>query len=73
MTIESNKKNGLLLSHPSRVRGLKSFLDPFGNDCFGVAPLAGAWIEMSFPNRSGRFTGSHPSRVRGLKSWLFPG
>ena len=35
------------LSHPSRVRGLKSEIDADNTKRNAVAPFAGAWIEMS--------------------------
>ena len=34
------------LSHPSRVRGLKSEIDADNTKRNAVAPFAGAWIEM---------------------------
>ena len=58
----------ILLSHPSRVRGLKSAdeREKFAQEI--VAPLAGAWIEMPLATQAAyALTASHPSRVRGLK------
>ena len=58
----------LLLSHPTRVRGLKSSC-LLSNFIPSVAPHAGAWIEMACPmRRKRRQAPSHPTRVRGLKS-----
>ena len=37
---------GMLLSLPSRERGLKWFIWVKGHDKDRVAPLAGAWIEI---------------------------
>ena len=60
-----------LTSHPSRVRGLKSFYKHHRGLQKMVAPFTGAWIEIiqrlicSSPPSA-----SHPSRVRGLKSVL---
>ncbi len=54
-------------SHPSRVRGLKYAPEDFCFKFFGVAPLAGAWIEMPSYRASVKAISSHPSRVRGLK------
>ena len=56
------------LSHPSRVRGLKSLLLALMHICLGVAPFTGAWIEIN-PRFAWNAcnTWSHPSRVRGLK------
>ena len=57
-----------LTSHPSRVRGLKSFYKHHRGLQKMVAPFTGAWIEIiqrlicSSPPSA-----SHPSRVRGLK------
>ena len=34
------------LSHPSRVRGLKFYIDKFEELRYKVAPFAGAWIEI---------------------------
>ena len=58
-----------LSSHPSRVRGLKSFLLLFVCILLIVAPFTGAWIEIRVkrPAQSSA-SRSHPSRVRGLKS-----
>ena len=36
----------ILLSLPSRERGLKSGKDPSKNPMINVAPFAGAWIEI---------------------------
>ena len=35
------------MSLPSRERGLKSFCSRYFHTCDNVAPLAGAWIEMT--------------------------
>ena len=35
----------VMLSHPSRVRGLKPYADANRAAQINVAPLAGAWIE----------------------------
>ena len=58
----------ILLSLPSRERGLKFFITDYKAVSHIVAPFAGAWIEivdfgLCIPN--GR---SLPSRERGLKS-----
>ena len=55
-------------SHPMRVRGLKSNGSYPPERPWGVAPHAGAWIEIranGYPK--GDVTASHPMRVRGLK------
>ena len=60
------------MSHPSRVRGLKSWCWPIFSMATLVAPLAGAWIEMKMGSPSQwSVPQSHPSRVRGLKSNRF--
>ena len=42
------KKNGKsLLSHPTRVRGLKLWCADFALSSASVAPYAGAWIEIN--------------------------
>ena len=56
------------MSHPSRVRGLKYTPRSSHGQATKVAPLAGAWIEISNGGKStDPFARSHPSRVRGLK------
>ena len=65
---DDNSANAYGASHPSRVRGLKSLLGPAIGAESLVAPLAGAWIEMTHdPETNAAGRGSHPSRVRGLK------
>ena len=59
-----------MLSHPTRVRGLKHFLDILAKSQFGVAPHAGAWIETGKIALIIKSIGSHPTRVRGLKPTL---
>ena len=56
-------------SLPSRERGLKYNGGRVHNGCIGVAPLAGAWIEIPTTTRTCRKRWrSLPSRERGLKS-----
>ena len=43
----------ILLSLPSRERGLKFFVMSKINNASGVAPFAGAWIEMYTGSRFG--------------------
>ena len=56
------------MSLPSRERGLKFYSKIINDHLSRVAPLAGAWIEISFGSslQSTRFA-SLPSRERGLK------
>ena len=55
-------------SHPSRVRGLKSFRAYWRIYNDWVAPFTGAWIEIClYLITSVWLCQSHPSRVRGLK------
>ena len=57
-----------VLSHPSRVRGLKYRILCVYYTTYCVAPLAGAWIEMAtICVAEAMLRKSHPSRVRGLK------
>ena len=58
----------ILLSLPSRERGLKYKImvkHPFQ---LGVAPFAGAWIEIAYTKPQCNLLKSLPSRERGLKS-----
>ena len=61
------------MSHPSRVRGLKTLGYSLAPDKTLVAPFTGAWIEkqLAFCRIKHTFT-SHPSRVRGLKNNIIP-
>ena len=60
--------HSLARSHPSRVRGLKSFAKSNASSSFKVAPFTGAWIEIHNRSAAPSFhCTSHPSRVRGLK------
>ena len=62
-----------LTSLPSRERGLKCvecWMDEFAN---GVAPLAGAWIEITEELQNWILILSLPSRERGLKSTVISG
>ena len=54
-------------SHPTRVRGLKSFAVYCAKIDLHVAPHPGAWIEISYLNFLPVSLSSHPTRVRGLK------
>ena len=56
-----------VLSLPSRERGLKFIYVPYNLDRFSVAPLAGAWIEISCNEHTKIESKSLPSRERGLK------
>ena len=57
-----------MLSHPTRVRGLKQISHRRAAMGGGVAPHAGAWIETLLPSARKRpWCTSHPTRVRGLK------
>ncbi len=66
--IPTIKENVPSPSLPSRERGLKSCRKPTLSGCHGVAPFAGAWIEIAvdIPNITVT-TLSLPSRERGLK------
>ena len=55
------------MSLPSRERGLKSMLILGFRFGWGVAPFAGAWIEILQISRMKANTLSLPSRERGLK------
>ena len=57
----------ILLSLPSRERGLKSDGDGDGFIIGEVAPFAGAWIEISLTRKPKGAEPSLPSRERGLK------
>ena len=65
-------KKTVILSLPSRERGLKSrYFDPFFEMDF-VAPFAGAWIEIARKEAGfSKAQASLPSRERGLKSLPF--
>ena len=56
------------MSHPSRVRGLKSSVQNNQTPKNHVAPFTGAWIEIIALTTLVNPYESHPSRVRGLKS-----
>ena len=58
----------MVVSHPTRVRGLKPPYRVYDVLNRRVAPHAGAWIE-TFGGRVQRqhMLESHPTRVRGLK------
>ena len=58
----------ILLSLPSRERGLKYCLAELCVCLVEVAPFAGAWIEIVNASRSSFHDSSLPSRERGLKS-----
>ena len=55
-----------VLSHPTRVRGLKQSMIRTSNN-LRVAPHTGAWIETGKHHHHPTHQGSHPTRVRGLK------
>ena len=55
------------LSLPSRERGLKSNIYNLTTQENGVAPFAGAWIEIASIPTDDRDAASLPSRERGLK------
>ena len=55
------------MSLPSRERGLKSYARTPTGQGVDVAPLAGAWIEISAFRGSRLSIASLPSRERGLK------
>ena len=58
----------ILLSLPSRERGLKYSNHCIGTQCNSVAPFAGAWIEiLSYLLQLVGIVASLPSRERGLK------
>ena len=57
----------ILLSLPSRERGLKSFNPTAENMAKWVAPFAGAWIEIPSITTITSWVLSLPSRERGLK------
>ena len=59
--------HGLRKSLPSRERGLKSLSSIGLSASDAVAPLAGAWIEISDGKPSANRSKSLPSRERGLK------
>ena len=54
-------------SHPTGVRGLKSFRSPAADVRGAVAPHWGAWIEMLRSTGVWSAHSSHPTGVRGLK------
>ena len=56
----------LIMSHPTRVRGLKLLLLRRRRRC-RVAPHTGAWIETNITGVAQKLGKSHPTRVRGLK------
>ena len=57
----------ILLSLPSRERGLKSRMLPHLLSGIAVAPFAGAWIEIIMGTLLDCRNRSLPSRERGLK------
>ena len=57
----------IVMSHPSRVRGLKFNRRWMHCRKVKVAPFTGAWIEMAATVKILDAIESHPSRVRGLK------
>ena len=63
----TQNQHTLILSHPTRVRGLKYKKKPTEEQFHLVAPYTGAWIEIVdlFDEDTG--LPSHPTRVRGLK------
>ena len=61
---------GNMESLPSRERGLKLDVDEFHDGRYGVAPLAGAWIEIIHSPPYKNSITSLPSRERGLKSGM---
>ena len=58
------------LSLPSRERGLKYVKHIHDAEREGVAPLAGAWVEIVRDEMGGIPGSSLPSRERGLKSFF---
>ena len=58
----------ILLSLPSRERGLKFKWRKKQRHCLAVAPFAGAWIEILLLEKCNHLAESLPSRERGLKS-----
>ena len=62
---------GASASLPSRERGLKFHTASASGNSAAVAPLAGAWIEISDLIRENICNVSLPSRERGLK-FLYP-
>ena len=55
------------MSHPTRVRGLKSSMALNVHTLWFVAPHTGAWIEIGLASAGFFSNSSHPTRVRGLK------
>ena len=60
----------ILLSLPSRERGLKFSARKTKTNCCHVAPFAGAWIEISQADYPNIPNTSLPSRERGLKFYI---
>ena len=56
-----------MVSHPTRVRGLKQYVESLGDCLRYVAPYTGAWIETFPADYVDIYEVSHPTRVRGLK------
>ena len=66
-------KDLLTGSHPSWVRGLKCFYLAHPLAAVTVAPLVGAWIEITCRRYNSIIISmSHPSWVRGLKLYELP-
>ena len=59
------------MSHPSRVRGLKSAKAVCAAAKLVVASFTGAWIEIDVVAEINETKRSHPLRVRGLKFLRF--
>ena len=66
MVLTTQQVNAIL-SHPTRVRGLKWFCAAWLMWNQVVAPYAGAWIEINYCAIVSHYILSHPTRVRGLK------
>ena len=57
----------LLLSRPTRARGLKLYIWGVYSLISVVAPHAGAWIETIMDGGNAEYAPSRPTRARGLK------
>ena len=60
------------MSHPSRVRGLKSYFNRGEKGEQGSHPSRVRGLKSDDPKYTDTVPESHPSRVRGLKFLIFP-
>ena len=64
---EIKHHRNVIVSLPSRERGLKLLRTAYHSSAVPVAPLAGAWIEIIVLKDNPNASTSLPSRERGLK------